>query len=89
MSVDDQFKINLKQNLWGLVVAFGALGAAEHFKLCTLFWFSAVVSAIMVLSVAVTTLAYTKNYCMKYGVMHEVWKYGSMGSGLAFCPLPA
>ena len=74
MSVDDQFKINLNQNLWGLVVAFGALGAAEHFKLCTLFWFSAVVSAIMVLSVAVTTLAYTKNYCMKYGVRpHEVW----------------
>lgn len=59
---EEQFKINLNQNLWGLVVAFGALGAAEHYRLCTLFWFSAVVSIIMVLSVAVTTVAYTTNY---------------------------
>lgn len=62
MSVDDKFRINLNQNLWGLVVAFGALGAAEHYKLCALFWFAVAASVIMVLSVAVTTLAYTKNY---------------------------
>jgi hypothetical protein len=62
MSAEDQFKINLNQNLWGIVVAFGALGAAEYFKLCTLFWFSAVVAVIMVLSVAITTLAYTITY---------------------------
>lgn len=62
MSAEDQFKINLNQNLWGLVVAFGALGAAEYLHLCTLFWFSAVVAGIMVLSVAVTTLAYTTTY---------------------------
>lgn len=62
MSTDDQFKINLNQNLWGLVVAFGALGVAEYFHLCTLFWFSAVLAGIMILSVAVTTLAYTMNY---------------------------
>lgn len=58
----DQFKINLNQNLWGLVVSFAALGVAEHFKLCTLFWFAAITSAIMLLSVAVTTVAYTVNY---------------------------
>lgn len=60
--MEDQFKINLNQNLWGLVVAFAALGAAEHFKLATLFWFAAAVTLVMVISVAVTTLAYTIKY---------------------------
>lgn len=58
----EQFKINLNQNLWGLVVGLTALGAAEHFQLRTLFWFSVGVSSIMVISVAVTTLAYTIKY---------------------------
>lgn len=61
-SLQDQIKINFNQNLWGLVVGFGALGAAEHYNLRALFWFSAIVSGIMVLSIAVTTLAYTINY---------------------------
>ncbi len=61
-SATDQFRINLNQNLWGLVVGLVALGTAEHFNLSTLFWFSVVVSAIMVASIAVTTLAYTINY---------------------------
>ena len=58
----EQFRINLNQNLWGLLVGLGALGTAEYLNLCTLFWFAAVVSGIMVLSVAITTLAYTINY---------------------------
>ncbi len=58
----DQFKINFNQNLWGLVVGLVAMGTAEHYKLCTLFWFSVVVSAIMLMSLVVTTLAYTINY---------------------------
>ena len=58
----EPFWIKLNQNLWGLVVGLGALGAAEHFQPRTLFWFAVVVSAIMVLSVSVTTLAYTVNY---------------------------
>ncbi len=62
MSAADQFKINLNQNLWGVVVSFSALGAAEYYQLCTLFWFAAVVSTIMVLSIAFTTFAYTTNY---------------------------
>ena len=62
MNPAEQFKINFNQNLWGLLIAFGFLGAAEHYKLCTLFWFAAVASGIMSLSVAVTTLAYTINY---------------------------
>ena len=65
ISPQDPFKINLNQNLWGLVVGLGAMGAAEHYNLCTLFWFSVVVSVIMVASLAVTTLAYTMNYWKK------------------------
>ncbi len=62
MSPQDQFKISLNQNLWGLVVGLGAMGAGEHYNLRTLLWFSIVVSVIMVASLAVTTLAYTINY---------------------------
>lgn len=58
----EQFKINLNQNLWGLVVGFVALGAAEYYELNTLFWFASINSVIMVLSIAFTTLAYTKKY---------------------------
>lgn len=58
----DNFKINLNQNLWGLLVSFGFLGAAEHYELCVLFWFSVITSAAMVISVCFTTFAYTKNY---------------------------
>jgi hypothetical protein len=62
-SPEENFKINLNQNLWGIIIGLGSLGAAEHYCLKTLFWFSVVVSSIMVLSVAATTLAYTVNYC--------------------------
>ena len=61
-SPEEQFKINLNQNLWGLLVGLVALGVAEHYSLCTLFWFSVVVSVIMVASVACTMYAYTMNY---------------------------
>jgi hypothetical protein len=58
----DHFRINLNQNLWGLVVSFLALGFAEYYHLPTLFWVSASTSVIMVISVALTTLAYTIHY---------------------------
>jgi hypothetical protein len=58
----DQFKINLNQNLWGLIVGLTGLGMAEHFDLQTLFVFALVVSLIMTASIAATTLAYTINY---------------------------
>jgi len=61
----DQFKINLNQNLWGLVVGLGGLGLAEHFRLCALFWFSVAISSIMAVSVACTTVAYTVKYCKR------------------------
>lgn len=61
-SPHEQFKINLNQNLWGLVVGLAALGLAEYFRLCTLYWFAFVAAAVMLASVAATTLAYTINY---------------------------
>jgi glucan phosphoethanolaminetransferase (alkaline phosphatase superfamily) len=61
----DDFKINLNQNLWGLVVSLGALGASEHWSLRTLYWFALVVSVVMALSVIVTTFVYTLRYCQK------------------------
>ena len=56
------FKINLNQNLWGLVVALTTLGLSEHYKLCVLFWFAVILSSAFTLSVLVTTLAYTIGY---------------------------
>lgn len=61
-SMSEQFKINLNQNLWGLVIAFVTLGLAEYFQLRTLYWFAFSVSFIMVVSVAITTTAYTIDY---------------------------
>ncbi len=59
----DSFKINLNQNLWGLIVAFGALGVAEQYQLRTLFWFASVVSFVMTFSVIITSSVYTYKYC--------------------------
>lgn len=58
----DNFKINLNQNLWGLISGFSALGIAEHFNLRTLYWLGLVLSVAMLLSVLATTFAYTRNY---------------------------
>jgi hypothetical protein len=58
----DNFKVNLNQNLWGLVVGLGALGTAEHHHLCKLGWFGLFISGLMSLSLLATTTAYTINY---------------------------
>ena len=58
----EHFKINLNQNLWGLLVSLGFLGAAEYFDLRVLFWFSVVPAGAIVLSICFTTWAYAKNY---------------------------
>lgn len=59
---ENQFKINLNQNLWGLVVGLSALGLAERFTLRLLFYFGIAISIIMVISVCFTTIAYTIDY---------------------------
>ncbi|GEP52718.1 hypothetical protein FNO01nite_33900 [Flavobacterium noncentrifugens] len=61
MSVDN-FKINLNQNLWGLLLALLSLGVAEYFKLCILYWFGLILSILTSISFLVTLLAYTINY---------------------------
>jgi hypothetical protein len=63
----EKFKINLNQNLWGLIVAFTSLGVAEYFQLHTLFWFGVIASGVLMLSVIATTIAYTIKYCQGKG----------------------
>lgn len=60
----DQFRINLNQNLWGLVVGLLALGVSEYYKLSTLHCFSVAITSVMTVSIFVTTYAYTVN-CWK------------------------
>ena len=65
MNLEDKFNINLNQNLWALVVCYAALGVAEHWKLCALFWLSIISSAGMTLYVLIAFAFYTWNYCKK------------------------
>jgi hypothetical protein len=59
----EQFKINLNQNLWGLVVSLLSLGLSEYYNLCYLFWISFILSILISFSVLATTITYTINYC--------------------------
>jgi len=63
MGVEDKFNVNLNQNLWGLSVAYAALGVAEHWCLPWLFKLSLIAAIVMTASVLVTVAAYTWNYC--------------------------
>ena len=58
----EAFKMNLNQNLWGLVVGFIGLGLGERYCLHTLYWCSLALSVVMLLSLVFTTPAYTINY---------------------------
>ena len=60
--IADKFKINLNQNLWGILASFSFLGISEFFELCVLFWFSATLSLTMLISICITTFAYTRKY---------------------------
>lgn len=63
MAIEDKVNVNLNQNLWGLVVAYAALGVAEHWSLPWLFKLSRIAAIIMTISVFFTVIAYTWNYC--------------------------
>jgi len=65
MAVEDKFNINVNQNLWGLVVAYVALATAEHWNLKCFFRLSLCVAVGMSVSVLITALFYTWNYCRK------------------------
>jgi hypothetical protein len=59
----ENFKINLNQNLWGLVVGLAALGVAERYSLSKLACFGLFISGLMSLSLLATTISYTFKYC--------------------------
>jgi hypothetical protein len=50
------FRINLNQNLWGLVVGLAALGIGERCKICKLTLFGIFISSLMSLSLPATTI---------------------------------
>jgi hypothetical protein len=58
----DNTKINLNQNLWGLLLSYLALGISEYYDLIVLFYLSFVLSILLTISVIITTIAYTINY---------------------------
>jgi len=58
----EEFKINLNQNLWGLVVSLITLGVSEYFNLETLYWFGLILSIVCSISVIITLIPYTINY---------------------------
>ena len=61
MALSD-FKINLNQNLWGLLLSLLTLGAGEYYGLCSLYWFGLLLSSITSLSFSITLTAYTIKY---------------------------
>ncbi len=61
MSVDN-FKINLNQNLWGLLVSIVTLGTGEYFCLITLYWVGVIFTILTGLSYIITLIPYTINY---------------------------
>ena len=63
MSYEDKFKINLNQNLWVLIVSFLSLGLAEYYDLPKLKCLALILSVGSLISVLLTLLFYTINYC--------------------------
>ena len=63
MAVEDKLNINLNQNLWGLIVAYAALGASEHWGLKLLGVLSFIVAIGLSISVLFTFGFYTVKYC--------------------------
>lgn len=65
MALEDHFKINLNQNLWALLVSYGALGAADHWCLRHLLWPSLVAAWLLSLMVLISFGYYTTHYCVR------------------------
>jgi hypothetical protein len=61
--VVEKTDIKLNQNLWSMTVGLVALGAAEKWGLITVYWITIPLAGLTMLSVIVTTLFYTINYC--------------------------
>ncbi len=67
MDPTDKFKINLNQNLWGLVISYAAVGLSQRYGFHELWWLAFVMSCAMTLSVLICLPFYTINYCRKKG----------------------
>jgi len=64
MSVIDKAEVKLNQNLWALVVAYAALGAAEYWELNRLRWLALITAALLSILVLASMVFYTINYCV-------------------------
>jgi hypothetical protein len=69
--MEDKFKIDLNQNIWGLIVSLLALGLGEYYHLPNLSGFGWWLSLGFSLSVVISFNFYTWNYCKK---KLESWK---------------
>ena len=65
MNAENPFKINLNQNLWALVAAYGALGAADRWGLNHLLYPSLVAAWLLTGLVLASFWSYTKHYCVR------------------------
>ncbi|SHM73894.1 hypothetical protein SAMN05443669_10641 [Flavobacterium xanthum] len=64
----ENFKINLNQNLWALIVSLLTLGSSEYYNLKTSYYFGIVLSIITSISVIISLYFYTKNYIQNKSV---------------------
>lgn len=65
MDIEDKVDVKLNQNLWGLIVAYAALGAAEHWGLRFLFWPALIAAWGLSVLVLIAFVFYTIHYCAR------------------------
>jgi len=65
MAVEDKLDIKLNQNIWGLVFAYAALGAAEYWELNRLRCLALLMAIYLSLSVVMSIGFYTFHYCVR------------------------
>lgn len=58
----ENFRINLNQNIWGLMISIVTLAAGEYYCLNTLFWVGVILTSVTGLSYVITLIPYTVNY---------------------------
>lgn len=61
--MEDKFKIELNQNLWGLIVSLVSLGLGEYYDLDSLNSFGWWLSLFFSFSAIISLIFYTMKYC--------------------------
>jgi hypothetical protein len=64
MANDAVDKLKLNQNLWALVVAYAALGAAEYWELNRLRCLALIMAGLLSILVLASMAFYTIDYCV-------------------------